>query len=185
MRKSIAAGMFGGLIFVAFTGALMRTQEPALKIGFIDSQAVLGAYSGTAEAQATFQAENQTWQRQATQMEQEVNQLTSELERQSMAMSAERRTQLQTDLQRKTLEYQNFINEVWGQTGRAFLRNQELMQPIIDKLNGLLEEVGSADSFDYILDAATAAIVYAESEYDLTPRFIELMNAGGGVPDRP
>jgi outer membrane protein len=177
--------MFGGLAFVALTASVMAPQDVAMRIGYIDSQAVLGAYPGTTEAQATFQAENETWQRQATQMEQEVNRLTSELERQSMAMSAERRTQLQTELQRKSIEYQNFINEVWGQNGRAFLRNQELMQPIIDKLNGLLEQVGSDEGWDFILDAATAAIVYAEAEYDLTPKFIELMSAGEAPVTRP
>ena len=178
MRKSLAAGVFGGFLFVAVTGAVLLPQDAPLKIGYIDSQAVMASYQGTTEAQATFQAENEAWRRQATAMEQEVNRLTQELERQSMAMSAERRSQLQADLQQKGLDYQNFINEIWGQTGRAFQRNQELMQPIIDKLNGLLEQVGAEEDFDFILDAATAAIVYAEPAYDLTPKFIELMGTG-------
>ena len=182
MRKSLTAGVFGGFLFVALTGAVLLPQDAPLKIGYIDSQAVMASYSGTTEAQATFQAENEAWQRQAAGMEQEVNRLTQELERQSMAMSAERRAQLQAELQQRGLEYQNFINEIWGQTGRAFQRNQELMQPIIDKLNGLLEQVGAEEGYDFILDAATAAIVYAEPTYDLTPKFIELMSVGE-IPD--
>jgi outer membrane protein len=178
MRKSLTAGVFGGFLFVALSGAILLPQDNPLKIGFIDSQAVLGAYPGTTEAQATFNAENDAWRRQATSMEQEVTRMTQELERQSMAMSQERRAQLQADLQARGLEYQNFINEVWGQTGRAFQRNQELMQPIVDKLNGLLETVGRDEGFDFVLDAATAAIVYADPSYDLTPKFIELMGTG-------
>lgn len=184
MRKSLAGGVLGGFLFVAAAGAVLVPQDASLKIGFIDSQAVMAAYQGTTEAQATFQAENEAWRRQAASMEQEVTRLTQELERQSMAMSAERRAQLQAELQKKGLEYQNFINEIWGQTGRAFQRNQELMQPIIEKLNGLLEQVGAAESYDFILDAATAAIVYAEPKYDLTPKFIELMSAGDAPESR-
>lgn len=183
MRKPLTAGVLGGFLFVALSGAFLLPQDNPMKVGFIDSQAVLGAYPGTTEAQATFNTENEAWRRQATSMEQEVTRMTQELERQSMAMSQERRSQLQAELQARGVEYQNFINEIWGQDGRAFQRNEELMKPIVDKLNGLLETVGSDEDFDFILDAATAAIVYADPSYDLTPKFIELMGTGDdGTP---
>ena len=118
-------------------------------------------------------------------MQAEINQLNQELERQSMAMSQERRAQLVAELQRKAAEYQTFIDDIWGQTGRAYERNQELMKPIIDKVNGILEQVGQEDNFDFIFDAASGGIVYADPNYDLTPRIIELMGSGGPSPDAP
>ena len=181
MRKTLAAGALGGLAFAVATGAIVvPMQEAGLKIGFIDSQAVISAYPGTSEAQATFNAENAAWERQAQQMQEEVNRLTQELERQSLAMSEERKAQLNAELQRKAMEYQQFVNRIWGQQGQAYQRNQELMQPIINKVNALLEQVGSDEGYDYILDAASGGIVHANPEYDLTPRVIELMNEGTG-----
>jgi outer membrane protein len=178
MRKTITAGAFGGLLFAMVTGAVMMPQQDELLLGFIDSQAVIGAYPGTAEAQATFTAENDAWQRQANAMQEEINQLNQELERQSMAMTQERRAQLTAELQQKAMDYQTFIDEIWGQTGRAYQRNQELMRPIIDKVNALLERVGQEDGYDYIFDAASGGIVWADPAYDLTPRIIELMGTG-------
>ncbi len=185
MRKSLVAGVFGGLIFVLATGAVMLPVQQEIKLGFLDSQAVIGAYAGTQEAQATFNAENSAWEREAQAMQADINQLNQELERQSMAMSQERRTQLTTDLQRKAADYQRFIDLIWGQTGRAYARNQELMNPIVDKVNGILEQVGQEDNFDFIFDASSGGIVYADPKYDLTPRIIELMGSGGPSPDAP
>lgn len=182
MHKSLTAGAFGGFLFVLVAGALMIPRQDQLQLGFIDSQAVIGAYPGTAEAQATFAAENDAWQRQATDMQDEIDRLNQELERQSMAMTQERRTQLTAELQQKAMAYQSFIDEVWGQTGRAYQRNQELMRPIIDMVNALLEKVGQEEKFDYIFDAASGGIVYADPKYDLTPRIIEMMGTGSG-PD--
>jgi len=177
MRKTLTAGAFGGLFFAMVTGAVFIPQQDQLMLGFIDSQAVIGAYPGTVEAQATFSAENDAWQRQANAMQEEINQLNQELERQSMAMTQERRAQLTAELQQKALEYQTFLDDVWGQTGRAYERNQELMRPIIDTVNALLERVGEEDGYDYIFDAASGGIVWADPVYDLTPKIIEMLGA--------
>ncbi len=185
MRKSMTAGIFGGFVFAMIAGAVMVPVQETMKLGFIDSQAVIGAYPGTADAQATFNTENSAWERQAQDMQAEVNQLNQELERQSMAMTEARRTQLTAELQTRYTDYQTFIDEVWGQTGRAYLRNQELMAPIVEKVNALLEQVGQDEGWDYIFDAASGGLVYADSAYDLTPRVIELMGTGDEEPELP
>ena len=178
MRKSLTAGAFGGFLFALVTGAVMMPYQDQLSLGFIDSQAVIGAYPGTAEAQATFTVENDAWQRQANDMQDEINRLNQELERQSMAMTQERRAQLTAELQQKAMEYQGFIDEIWGQTGRAYQRNQELMRPIIDKVNALLEKVGQDEDYDFIFDAASGGIVWADPRFDLTPKIIDMMGTG-------
>jgi outer membrane protein len=186
MRKSMTAGIFGGFAFALIAGAVMvPANQDTLKLGFIDSQTVIGAYPGTQEAQATFNTENAAWEREATAMQNEVQRLNQELERQSMAMTQERRTQLTAELQQKYAEYQEFIDRIWGQNGEAYQRNQELMAPIIERVNTLLEQVGQDEDYDYIFDAASGGLVYAAPAYDLTPRIIELMGTGEEEPDRP
>ena len=185
MRKSMTAGIFGGFVFALIAGAVMVPVQETMKLGFIDSQAVIGAYPPTQDAQATFETENTAWERQAAALEAEVNRLNQGLEQQSMAMSPERRTQLTAELQTKYAEYQTFIDDVWGQTGRAYLRNQELMAPIIEKVNTLLEQVGKDEGYDYIFDASSGGLVYAAPAFDLTPHIIELMGTGTDEPDLP
>jgi len=183
MHKSVTAGVFGGFVFVLLVGTAILPQDEGMKLGFIDSQAVIGAYPGTEEAQATFTTENEVWERQAAALQAEVEQLNNELERQSMAMSQERRTQLTAQLQQKYAEYQTFIDRIWGQTGEAYQRNQELMAPIIARVNEILEQVGTDEEWDFIYDAASGGIVYANPAYDLTPRIIELMGTGDSTSD--
>jgi outer membrane protein len=185
MRKSMTAGIFGGFVFALIAGAVMVPVQETMKLGFIDSQAVIGAYPPTQDAQATFATENTVWERQAAAMEAEFNRLNQDLERQSLAMTPERRAQLGAEVQQKYGEYQAYVDEIWGQTGQAYERNQELMAPIIEKVNTLLEQVGEDEGYDYIFDAASGGLVYAAPAYDLTPHIIELMGTGTDEPDLP
>ena len=59
------------------------------------------------------------------------------------------------------------------------------MAPIVEKVNTLLEQVGQDEDFDYIFDAASGGLVYADSAYDLTPRIIEMLSTGNDEPDLP
>ena len=72
------------------------------------------------------------------------------------------------------------MNEVWGVGGLAVRREAELWQPVIDKVNAILEDIGTEDEYLLILDAAGAApgsvIVYADPSADVTQVVIDRLN---------
>jgi len=153
MRKTLTAGAFGGVFFALITGTLYFPQQDQIKQGFVDSQSIIGNYSGTAQAQATFNTENLEWQRQAQAIQN------------STALNS---TQRQAELT-------DFSEEVWGEFGRAYRRNEELMKPIIDKINALIDRVAQEEGYDYILDTASGGIAWADQKYDLTSKISEML----------
>ena len=50
------------------------------------------------------------------------------------------------------------------------------MQPIIDKVNTVIQKIGEDGDYDVIFDAAVGNIVYAKEDFDLTDLVLEDLN---------
>lgn len=147
-----------------------------IKIGYIDSVRILAQYEVAEEAQQTLDKELKAWEEEAEQMHQEIRSMAEALESQRLMLSETKLTEKSTELQQKQLEYERFVQSIWGQEGRAVQRNVELTKPIIEKVNQVLARIGEEDEYDVILDAANGSIAYGKADLDLTDRVIEELN---------
>lgn len=147
-----------------------------LKIGYIHSQRILSEFQESAEAQRTLDDEQKEWLNEARQMEEEILALEEELKNQSLLTSEEKKAERLQLIQEKYLAYQRFQEEVWGDNGRLYQRNEELTQPIIDKVNAVIQKLGEEGEYDFIFDAAVGNLVYAKDDFDLTELVLEDLN---------
>jgi outer membrane protein len=170
--------MWMRLSVLVFSVLLISTIAGAkdLKIGYIHSQRILSEFQESAEAQSTLDDEQREWLNQARQMEEEIMALEEELENQSLLTSEEKKAERLRVIQEKYLEYQRFQEEIWGDNGKLYQRNQELTQPIIDKVNAVIQKIGEDGEYDFIFDAAVGNLVYAKDDYDLTEIVLEDLN---------
>ena len=60
--------------------------------------------------------------------------------------------------------------------GQVVKRNEEILRPIISKIQTILAKIGSEEGFDLILDAADGHVLYADQSLDLTQRVIDELN---------
>jgi Skp family chaperone for outer membrane proteins len=73
-------------------------------------------------------------------------------------------------------ERQQFIQEIYGETGTAVQRNAELLEPIVQKMSAVIEKVAVDNNIDMVLDAASGGILYAKPKMDITDLVIEEMD---------
>ena len=163
-------------LFFIFSGMLVFQSFAELKIGFINSEKIFLEYEGTKVAQDKFNKEVAKWEQQATDMQKELKDLKEQLEKQSLLLSAERKTEIETQLQEKMIVYQKFIQEKFGQQGEALQKNETLTKPIIERINKILEQIAKAENYDYIMDARNGGVVFAKPAYDLTERVLQALN---------
>lgn len=166
---------FVAFLFVALSLAVAASAKD-LKIGYIHSQRILAEFQESIEAQRTLDDEQTEWLQEAKKMEEEITALEEELENQSLLLSDEKKAERLQEIQEKYMEYQRFQQEIWGETGKLYQRNKELTQPIIDKVNAVIEKIGKDGDYDVIFDAAVGNIVYARDDYDLTDLVLEDLN---------
>ena len=172
MRTSRMACFLAGAVFLLICAASARAE---MKIGFINSDQILEKYSGTAAAMQTFNRDVEAWNQDAAVRRRELDKMSKELAQQSPMLSDEKRREREQDYQRKLTEYDQFVQSIWGPNGQVVKRNEEILRPIISRIQTILAKIGAEDGYDLILDAANGNVLYADQSLDLTSRVIDLL----------
>lgn len=168
--------------FIVLTAATLLLMLVAVSarcadaVGYINSEQLRREYVGARDLEGQLEASIADWRAQAREMEQEIEGLIVELQNQRLLLSEEAAAEKETAIQQKQLEFEEFLNSVWGVGGLAAQREAELWQPIFDRINGILEEIGAEGEYQMIFDAARGGIVYAAPSTDLTEQVLEKLN---------
>jgi outer membrane protein len=180
MGKMNLAGPGGGavLIVCALLLASASVSAEELKLGYIDSARIFAEYKGTEDAQRSFDQEVATWEEEARVMRAELDSLLQEYQAQSLMLSDALKAEKEQRINEKRTTYETFVQSIWGPEGKLAEKNSALVQPIVDKINVVLQRIGEEEGFDLVLDAAAGGIVYAADELDLTDRILEELNQG-------
>jgi outer membrane protein len=161
------------LFLVLAASAVARGAEG---VAYINSEQLRREYVGAGDLEAQLEASIADWRTQAREKEQEIDGLISELQNQRLLLSDEASAEKEAAIQQKQYEFEEFLNAVWGAGGLAAQREAELWQPVFDRINAILEEIGSEGEYALIFDAARMGIVYAAPDTDLTQQVLDRLN---------
>lgn len=168
------------LLTLAVTSALVMFTTVgawcADAVGYINSDQLRREYVGARDLDAQLEASVADWRAQAREKEQEIEGLIIELQNQRLLLSEEAAAEKEMAIQQKQLAFEEFLNSVWGSSGLAVQREAELWQPIFDRINGILEEIGAEGEYTMIFDAARMGIVYAAPSTDVTQQVLDRLN---------
>ena len=145
------------------------------KLGFVNIQQIMTQAPGLAEARATFETEMQRAQPELQRMAAELDSLQTALQRQTATLTEAARTQRQTDLQTRYTTYQQ--RQVALQQ-----REQELLAPISQKVEAVIEAIRKEGGFSLIFDSAESGIVAADPTLDLTNRVLDRLKTAPAAP---
>lgn len=148
-----------------------------LRIGYIDSSRIFLEYADARDAQLRFDRLVQGWRDEAVEKEKVVAQLRQEVRDQSPILSAMKRQEKETALQRAVSEYEAFIQEAWGPSGRASQENDRATTEIVQQIRVAVEKVAGTKALLVILDASSGFLVYADKSLDITGEVIAELNA--------
>ncbi|MFN0150747.1 MAG: OmpH family outer membrane protein [bacterium] len=148
------------------------------KFGYIDSARILAEYKGVEDAKRAFDQEVKVWEKEEDRLRSEIDSLAAEYKSQNLMLTESTRKEKEATLQDKKTAYEAYVRATFGPEGKVAEKNAELMKPIIDKVNVILERIGAEEKFTMIFDASSGGIVYADPGADLTTRVIEELNTG-------
>lgn len=167
----------GGVVWCALVAAasilgFAASAQAQTKLAFIDSDRIFREYGKTREAQESFNREVQELSRTAREKKVEIDEMQRKLDQQAPMLSEAKRDQETQALQQKVSEYEAFIQEHWGPTGKISKLNEEYLRPIIDRVHRIVQDIGNNEGYQLILDAADGNIVYGDKSLDLTDRVL-------------
>lgn len=128
----------------------MLVSAQTLKIGLVDSNAILAAMPETAQAQTKLDETSKKYEAEMTKLEEEINRLIEEYKK------AESSNEPKAILERKARDIadQQQKGETFRQSAMQDLQRQqnELMAPIIQKIRNAIESVGVEGGYSLIQD---------------------------------
>ena len=151
-----------------------------LKIGYIDSNRIMQEFEEVRDAQAQLEKETRRLQVEYNTYVERLDSLNQEFERQRLLLSNEKIREKENEIQTLYQTTQAFQQQKFGPEGDLYRYQAQLMAPVLDKVDAAVKKLGAERSFDYIIDAAGGALVYALPAHDLTSDVIlELRRATG------
>lgn len=145
--------------------SFLNAQNP-LKIGYIDFNTLITAMPGIDSVKVKLQKYQQTLTDQMDAMRAEFENKYLEYQQQSSGMSElikQTKEKELTDLQSRIDGFQQKATQDY-QT-----KQQELLQPIIDKGKEAIREVAKENKYTYILNAIEDVVLYSEPADDIMP----------------
>ena len=168
MRHAVLAGALA--LFVG-APAISSAQAPAAqKFAYINSQAILAAAPGRAEAEAQFQKEMEGLRAQVQKLGDSLNILQQAYQKEEVSLSPPVKETRLKALREKEAAYQDRVQKLNEQ---AQQREGELMQPILETVRKVLDEVRADGGYSFIFDiSAGSFIVSADKNLDITDRVV-------------
>jgi outer membrane protein len=146
--------------------------QQGLKLGYVDSNKIIEATPGVAEAKATYEKQAQEWKNALETRRKELTGLYEEYQKQAAILSPEKKTEKQQAILQKEREMQEYFQTKFGPQGEANAREKELLRPIYDRINKAIEEVRAEEKYSLIFDLQAGALAAGDPSLDLTEKVI-------------
>ena len=144
-----------------------------LKIGYIDSNEIMKSFEEVRQVQVDLEKEQRRLENEMNDLMTRLDSLNQDYERQRMLMSETRRQEKENELRKLEENIQKFQMEKFGPEGEIYRKQNILLKPVLAKIDAAIQKVGSEQSYDFILDAMSGALLYALDSHNLTEDVLE------------
>lgn len=131
---------------------LCNTGFAQQKVGYIDSEFILSKipeYNGIGERLSII---SQQWKKEIDEFQKEITDLTTDFDAKSILYTEEVRSQKKKEIEVKQQKLDQFKNAKYGPSGEYFKRQQELIEPLQQRILEAVNKIAVRDKYDYIFD---------------------------------
>ncbi len=164
--------------------SLASAQGAAQKFAFINSQAILQSAPGAAEAQLQLQKELETMRVQVTRLTDSLTAMDEAYKKEELSLSPVAKDARLKALRDKQGEFQDRVQKLNEQ---AQQREGDLMQPVLENVRKVLDDLRAEGGYSFIFDVAAGSfIVSADKNLDITDKVIsKLRLSAPKAPAKP
>lgn len=183
MRSSLRAASLA-LIPLAVGAASMSAQS--VKIGYINSAAILAQAPGRAEAEAQFDKEVGAYRETLALLNDSLNTLAAAFDRDAPKLDSVTRETRGKAIRDREAAYQARARAL---DSTMQDRQAQLVKPIMERVQAVIESIRADEGYSFILDVGSQAsvVVAADKKLDLTDKVLAKLKATAttATPTRP
>lgn len=141
----------------------------AQRVAIVDVNALLESVTEYQEAQTEIDKIAAVWQQDIAQEYDKIKSMYNKYQAEQVLLSDEVRRQREDEIMNKEKEVREMQKQKFGSEGELFLKRQELVQPVQEKVFSAIQEYAEQRGYDIMLDkSGGAGILYSNDEFDKT-----------------
>ena len=149
------------------------SEEQAIKIGVVDIEQAISSTEEGKAAREEFARKQREAESRVQPMLDRYRTLEEELKAKKFVLKDETLNQKQLDLAEMRNEIQSKMREIEGQLQ---VDQKRLEIPLVQKLEGIIEELGKSQGFTLIIRRGAPGVLYTREALDMTDLVIERYN---------
>jgi Skp family chaperone for outer membrane proteins len=159
---------------------VMATVGPAgaaddIPLAVVDSQRIAEEYEAARDAQEQYQKYLRELELEVAEKEKELQALAEEIESQKMLLGEDALATKMQAFEKKRAEYFEFRESI---DQRAEAEYKAQISPILNQIKTIVERIGKEKNYGVIIDSAALAVLYIDSDYDLTNEVLSALARG-------
>ncbi len=149
------------------------------KFGYIDSEFILNKMPEYAKAQNEIETFTAAWQKEIEEMQRKVDGLYATFQAEQVLLTEEMKLERQEEIKKKETELKDYQKKVFGFGGLFFLKKQELIKPLQDKVFDAVGKVAKTNRLAIVFDkSAELVMIYTDPRHDYTDFVLEELGLG-------
>ena len=95
-------------------------------------------------------------------------------------MSDNRRSEKENEIINMEKSVQKYQLDKFGPEGEIYRIQNQLLKPVLAKIDAAIQKVGGEQGYDFILDAMSGALLYALDSHNLTESVMDELSKSTG-----
>jgi outer membrane protein len=151
----------------------------AQRFGYIDTDFILNKMPEYKKAQDEINRLSELWTKEIQTMAKNVEAMYSALQAEQVLLTEEMRKERTELIKKKEVELKEYQNKVFGFGGLFFLKKQELIKPVQDKVWDAVDKVAKQNNLAIIFDkSGELVMIYTDPRFDYTDFVLDELGLG-------
>ena len=163
------------IIFLIFGLNFVQAQ----RFGYIDTDFILNKMPEYKKAQDEINQLSEAWEKEIHDMAKKIEAMYSSYQAEQVLLTDEMKKDRNDAIQKKEAELKEYQKKVFGFGGLLFLKKQELIKPVQDKVWDAVDKVAKQNNLAIIFDkAGELVMIYTDPRHDYTDFVLDELGLG-------
>lgn len=163
------------IFFLIFGLTFVKAQ----RFGYIDTDYILKKMPEYNKAQDEISQLSAGWEKEIQDMSKNIEGMYSSLQAEQVLLTDEMRKERTDAIKKKEAELKEYQKKVFGFGGLFFLKKQELIKPVMDKVWDAVDKVAKQNNLAIVFDKSSQLVmIYTDPRYDYTDFVLDELGLG-------
>lgn len=148
----------------------------AQKFAYVDTDYILNKIPDFKQAQDKLDGLSADWQKEIENKYDDVEQMYRAYQQEQVLLTDDMKEKREDAIIKKETDAKNLQKKYFGTEGDLYLKRQELIKPIQDKIYDAIQQLAADNKYAIVFDSSSDLIMlYKNNNYDQSDKVLELM----------